>query len=71
MADKPIQEILEEVDPLVQAGATIHQKFTCDHCGARQTMTEPNKLYTSGLCEECGGTTNIEEKGCGYILILG
>lgn len=64
--DYPLQECAEEADALIAAGGTIYQKWTCAHCGARQTMTEPNTLYTSGKCEECNEITQIKE--CNYLL---
>lgn len=45
------------------------QKFTCIACGARQTISVPNKLYLSGTCEECGADTDLQHRGGGYVLI--
>jgi hypothetical protein len=44
----------------------IYQQFICDQCLTKQTMPDPNVLYTHGRCEECGAVTNIEERGCNY-----
>jgi len=52
--------------PLVAKGCTFNQKFTCSHCGSRQTMAEQNKLFTSGTCEACGKVTQITK--CNYML---
>jgi hypothetical protein len=49
--------------------ASFFQKFTCEWCGARQTMAEAGKFFTTGECEECGRVTNIEEAGCNYIVV--
>lgn len=38
-------------------------KFTCEHCGARCTFTEPNQLYESGECHECGQRTEVKVGG--------
>jgi len=43
--------------------AVIHFKFTCGQCGARCTLEEPNTLYESGECFECGAMTVISEGG--------
>lgn len=66
--DYPFEEIAEAVERHANKGNQCFQKFTCAKCGARQTMEEPNVLYTRGICEECGFTTNIAEKGCNYML---
>lgn len=52
----------------VHAGATIWQKFTCEHCGSRQTIEKPNAMYASGTCEECGRVTDISSRGCGFMM---
>ena len=65
----PINECAERAQSHVNAGATIHQQFKCDRCGAKQTMAKPNVFYTAGVCEECGGLTDIGRTGCNYMLI--
>lgn len=67
--DYPIQECLDRVLPLVKQGAKFHQKWTCSHCGSRQTMEEENQFFESGICGECGKESPI--KACNYLLILG
>jgi len=64
----PFDEAAVQAHQYVLDGLTIHQKFTCDGCGARQTMDEPNKFFVEGHCEECGHITNIRETGCNYLL---
>jgi hypothetical protein len=55
----------------VQKGnVSVWQKWSCDHCGARQTMDVPNKFFTRGLCEACGGETDILQRGCNYLLVM-
>jgi PHP family Zn ribbon phosphoesterase len=44
----------------------IYQQFICAQCLTKQTMPDPNVLYTHGKCEECGAVTNIRERGCNY-----
>lgn len=65
--DYPVEEILKAANELIRQGVTVHQKFTCDKCGSRQTMDEPNTFYASGKCEECGHITDIKKKGCNYL----
>ena len=71
MSDKPLLEIAAECDVLIADGMTIFQKWTCVHCGARQTMPDPNVLYVAGLCDKCTLLTNIEENGCGFMVVGG
>ena len=47
----------------------VHQKWTCQHCGSRQTMETKNQFFSSGTCEECGKTTII--KRCNYVAMMG
>jgi len=67
--DFPLIEMVKEAEAHVVSGSTVWQKWTCGHCGSRQTMEEPNKFYVSGKCEECGQITIIEK--CGYTLLMG
>lgn len=69
MSDGPLELIAEECEELIAKGATIFQKFTCEACLARQVMTEPNVLYTSGKCDECGHVTDIQLRGCGFMYV--
>ena len=64
--DLPLHEIVTLVDEQIKRGHTIFQKFTCQHCGERQTMDEANTIFTSGHCEKCGKVSEI--KACGFIL---
>jgi hypothetical protein len=34
----PIPECFEACEDLIAEGGTIHQRWSCTHCGARQTM---------------------------------
>lgn len=64
--DYPIEECAAAAFEKVQRGATIYQKWTCAHCGSRQTMDEPNKFFRAGICEECKGQSPIVK--CNYML---
>lgn len=66
--DYPIEECVATADKYIAKGMFAYQKFTCDHCGSRQTMGEPNTFFTSGTCEACGKTTDLKKKGCNYLL---
>jgi hypothetical protein len=66
--DYPLHDIAQSVQRLINDGATVYQKFTCDKCGSRQTIEEPNRLFASGTCEACGHTTDIVKRGCNYMV---
>ena len=68
MSDFPFFEAAAQAQALMNEGHTIHQKFTCHRCGTRQTISEANKFFTKGECEECGAVTNIVATGCNYVL---
>ena len=65
----PIEECAAAAEKLIADGATIYQKFTCGKCGSRQTISEPDKFFTTGKCEECGHVTNIAMSGCNYLIV--
>lgn len=67
----PFYDAVQKAAEWLQKGATFHQKFTCENCGSRQTMSTPNKMYTTGQCEECGHVTDITKWGCNFMLVLG
>jgi hypothetical protein len=69
--DKPFEQIVAECLDLLNNNCHFFQKFTCEKCGARQTIVDEDLLYTKGKCEECNHVTNLEEKGCGYMLHAG
>ena len=66
MTDLPVEEIARQADEQIQKGFTIWQKWTCSHCGSRQTMEEPNLLYRSGRCQACDKVSVIVV--CGFML---
>ena len=65
---------LLEIEPTCQLilgiGGTFFQKFTCAHCGSRQTMETANMLFVSGSCEECGESTDIIKSGCNVAAVF-
>lgn len=66
--DYPIEDCARQAGEVVAQGGTIHQKWTCFHCGSRQTMEEENKFFRSGRCEECKQITVISK--CNYLAIM-
>jgi hypothetical protein len=69
-SDHPLMEVAKSVEATLAKNprAAVFQKFTCQACGARQTMPDANVLYLSGLCDECQEETPIERNGCNFIL---
>lgn len=59
--DIPVQQLVEQAELAISKmpGSNVFFKWTCRNCGSRQTFEEPNKLYTSGICEECKHETKI------------
>ena len=72
--DYPIDTIVKEAEARMNevraAGghAFVHQKWTCKHCGSRQTMAEKNDFRRSGRCEKCGQITIISR--CNYLIAI-
>lgn len=66
----PIEECMAKAMPYMDKGATVYQQFLCSHCGAKQTMAEPNRWYAKGICEACGEQTDIEKDGCNWLMHL-
>ena len=67
--DYPFYECSRAADKLIEEGHEVHQKFTCDGCGQRLTIEEPNVFHKLGACDKCNAITNIEYKGCNYLVI--
>lgn len=68
MTDFPFKEVCKAAEQLAKAGCAVHQKWTCEKCGERVTANTANYFTTFGHHEECGHITNIEKKGCNYIV---
>jgi hypothetical protein len=64
--DLPIREIEKMANAQIDKGFFIWQKWTCAHCGSRQTMDKPNVLYLTGECQECKRISPIPY--CGFML---
>ena len=63
----PLSECRERAADLMDGGATIWQKWTCDKCGSREMQKTPNIFFPFGECK-CGHVTDIEASGCNYML---
>lgn len=63
----PWDDVVANAEKVMATGADIYQQFNCAHCGTKQTMEQPNKFYTSGLCEECGKETDIRKNGMNFM----
>ena len=59
--DGPFNEVADEAEQYIKVGATVYFKFTCEHCGSRQTFTERNTLYETGDPDRQGIPDN---EGC-------
>lgn len=65
--DLPLAECSLKAEEMIAAGGTVFQKFTCEKCGNRLIMDQPNTFYVNGSCDKCGHVTRI--KYCGFLLI--
>ena len=67
--DLPRDELLErarEALAMCQEQGTpahVNFKFTCEKCGTRCTLSDPNMLWEKGECCNCGHTTKITQGG--------
>jgi len=67
--DLPREELMARaqaaLDQFARQGTPAHVnfKFTCERCGTRCTLSDPNTLYEEGECFQCGHTTKIEKGG--------
>lgn len=53
------EEAVERYGPI----AFVHFKYTCEQCGERCTLEEPNMLRENGECFRCGHSQPIREGG--------
>ena len=67
--DYPLAECASMAERIIASGGTVFQKFTCQNCGSRLTIDEPNVFYTSGTCDKCHHETDIQSRGCNYLVI--
>jgi len=69
--DFPFFDVVAEADKAIEQGGTVYQKFTCAGCGNRLTMETPNVFHRTGSCDSCNVITNIVQRGCNYMLVMG
>jgi len=69
--DYPFEEIAEDAGKILaqDKNASVYQKFSCENCGSRQTIDEPNRFYTLGKCEECSHVTDLRRRGCNFMVM--
>lgn len=67
--DFPLSDIAAECEREIADGGFILQKWTCDGCGERVTATNVNTLTHAGHCQNCNHVTNLDERGCNYMLV--
>jgi len=64
--DLPRVELLKLAQTAAAASpvpVNVHFKFTCEHCGERCTLSEPNMLRERGECYNCLKETAISYGG--------
>jgi hypothetical protein len=64
----PLDVCVKAADKLIEQGAAIYQKWSCSHCGSRQTMDVQNTFFRSGICEDCSKTSPITH--CNYTAVF-
>ena len=69
-SDKPLEELIPMAEDVLARGGSIWLKFTCAHCGSRQTLEEENTIVFFASCEECRQTTSISDSGGGLMVLL-
>jgi hypothetical protein len=69
--DHPFNEACEGAMRVTDQGGVVFQKFTCENCNSRQTIDVPNTFYTQGSCQECHHITDLQKRGCNYMVIFG
>lgn len=68
--DYPLREVIPACAKLVEDGATIFQMWTCKRCGKRCKANTPNQITEFCHHEECGGITDVQQRGCNYAVIM-
>ena len=67
----PFDEVIQAAEAKIADGATVYQQWLCSHCGAKQTMPDPDTFYIAGYCEECSQLTDIQKNGHNYMVTFG
>lgn len=66
--DYPFWEVAAKAKELTEQGIKVYQKFSCEHCGQRLGIDEPGVFHKTGTCDQCGKVTDIEKRGCNYMV---
>ena len=66
MPDILREEAVRQAELRAKQGWTVYFKFTCEQCGQRCTLTDPNTLWEYGECFLCGYKTKLDIVG--YLL---
>ena len=69
--DHPLDEVAAAAEREMAQGKLVYQKWSCELCGERIAMSEPNKFWTKGKHDDCpiepGHITIL--KGCNYMVV--
>lgn len=70
--DYPIKDCQKKADEILRMNphARIYQKFSCENCGERLGIDDPNVFYATGQCDKCGHVTDLEKRGCNYMVVI-
>jgi hypothetical protein len=66
--DFPFWDVAHQAARLIVQGATVRQKFTCVGCRSRLTAEVANQLFKTATCQACGVVTDIEARGCNFLV---
>ena len=75
--DLPREELLQRADATIAEfkkqgiKAVVRFKFTCENCGERCTLVEPNILFEDGECCVCFHMTKITHGGFALEMTIG
>ena len=72
VTDLPRDELVRRAQEALDRypGAEVRFKFTCEECGERCMLAEPNTLHERGICSRCDHATEITEGGFALLLPL-
>lgn len=65
-----VAQVVDMMNRAAKKKAKAYLKFTCLHCGSRQTINKPNSIYTSGSCEECKGVSDFRSPSAQLGILL-
>ena len=68
-SDLPREEAMARASTLLRDKASeIYFKYTCEHCGERNTFNDPNTLWSEGECYSCGKISKVDRAG--FMVVL-